>query len=152
MYPLLLFLPRLFLAGVFLIAGFGKLLGGFANSSKTLADFGAPAIIAGPISISFPFIELCIGILLLFDRSASLGAITSVALLLIFDLAIGANLVLGKNPACNCFGQLHSKPIGWDTFARNAVLAIIAGGVVWYLRVYPNESVWPLFRSLSGTQ
>jgi thiol-disulfide isomerase/thioredoxin/uncharacterized membrane protein YphA (DoxX/SURF4 family) len=152
MYSLLLFLVRLLLSGVFLIAGVSKLFGGFANSRKTLVSFGVPSFFVDPLSIALPFIEVCTGFLLLFNRSAQLGAIAAVALLLVFDAVIAVNLALGKNPPCNCFGQLHSKPIGWDTFARNGILAIIAGGVVWYQRVYPNESMWPLFHSLSGTQ
>src|SRR5205823_1360753 len=32
-------------------------------------------------------------------------------------------------PSCNCFGQLHSRPIGWNTFASNSVLAALAYGL-----------------------
>ena len=44
-------------------------------------------------------------------------------LLSLFVIAIAANLLLGRRPDCNCFGQIKSTPIGWTTVVRNAVLA-----------------------------
>jgi hypothetical protein len=36
------------------------------------------------------------------------------ALLVLFIVAIAVTLARGRKPDCHCFGQLHSKPIGWD--------------------------------------
>jgi hypothetical protein len=52
-------------------------------------------------------------------------------LLAVFTIAILANLVRGREPACHCFGQLSAEPIGWATVARNAVLAVCATGLIW---------------------
>src|SRR5262249_14650957 len=48
----------------------------------------------------------------------------------IFAAGIGANLVRGQKPDCNCFGQLHSRPVSWSLFARNVMLAAVAALVV----------------------
>src|SRR5262249_6287816 len=152
MYSLALFACRLLLSALFLVAGTSKLLGGFANSRKALGDFGVPAFLVKPLSIVLPIVELTIACLLLASGSALLGAIAALSALLIFNAAIATNLALGKHPSCNCFGQLHSEPIGWKTFARNSVLAAMAGALVWSLRLYPAERSWQLVRDLSPTQ
>lgn len=39
-----------------------------------------------------------------------------------FGAAISVNLFFGRRPNCNCFGQLHSAPIGKGTLCLNALL------------------------------
>jgi peroxiredoxin len=53
------------------------------------------------------------------------------ALLSVFVVGISINLARGRTPDCHCFGQLHSAPVGWNTLARNGVLAAVAGFVLW---------------------
>jgi peroxiredoxin len=146
MYVIVL-VTRLLLAALFLVAGIGKLLGGFANSRKALADFGVPKWLGAPISIALPCAELSTACLLLPAASARIGAISALALLLIFNAAIAANLAVGRTPNCNCFGQLHSAPIGWRTLARNSVLIALAGWVTWQAQHYPSPS---LLRAIQG--
>ena len=55
--------------------------------------------------------------------SAWYAAWGTLALLGLFIAGIGVNLARGRQPACNCFGQLHSRPISWRTLVRNGVLA-----------------------------
>jgi thiol-disulfide isomerase/thioredoxin len=52
-------------------------------------------------------------------------------LLLVFVVGITYNLARGRTPDCHCFGQIHSAPAGWNTLARNGVLAVVAGFVLW---------------------
>jgi peroxiredoxin/uncharacterized membrane protein YphA (DoxX/SURF4 family) len=136
------YLARLFLAGVFLIAGSSKLISGVSTFRKTLADFGVPKLFLVPFSFLLPIVELLIGCALLPGRFAWFGAIAAAALLLAFDAAIAANLAIGKHPRCNCFGQLHSEPIGWETFARNLALATLACLLIWEGRTQPGLSLW----------
>jgi hypothetical protein len=49
----------------------------------------------------------------------------------VFAIGISVNLARGRTPDCHCFGQLHSAPAGWKTLARNRVLAVVAGFVLW---------------------
>ncbi len=51
-------------------------------------------------------------------------------LLAAFLVGLGVNLIKGNAPDCHCFGQLHSAPVSWSLFARNAVLALIAAFIV----------------------
>jgi peroxiredoxin len=78
-----------------------------------------------------PLSELAVAATLIPASTAFWGALGALALLLVFVGAIGFNLVRGHKPDCRCFGQIHSAPAGWDTLARNAALAAIAGFVVW---------------------
>jgi uncharacterized membrane protein YphA (DoxX/SURF4 family) len=70
---LALLLARLMLAGLFLFAAVSKLLGGFAKSRRSLADFGVPIWLVVPISIVLPSVELSTACLLLPADSARLG-------------------------------------------------------------------------------
>ncbi len=125
---------------------------GVTASQKMLADFGLPRWLVTPVSIGLPFLELLAAILLVATRSGLTGAILALALLLIFNAAIVTNLVLGRNPSCNCFGQLHSKPIGWSTLARNGVISAVAAWLVWQLPKNQDSSLLNAFSFLSTAE
>src|SRR5262249_1201264 len=137
------------LSAVFLIAGISKLLAGLANSRKSLTDFGVPKLIVAPGSVALPVIELSIGLFLYPSFSARIAALSGFGLLVVFNVAIAANLVLGRTPKCNCFGQLHSKPIGWSTFSRNCSFAVVAALVAWEVPRQPAITVKQLIQQLS---
>lgn len=143
------YVARLLLAAVFVVAGISKLLSGVSNSRKALADFGVPRFFVVPLSFILPVVELVIACLLLPSASAWFGALAGMALLLIFDAAIAANLAIGNHPKCNCFGQLHSKPIGWETFSRNLAIAGVACLLVWQGRVQPSLSLWQFYHRVT---
>ena len=115
---------------VFAVAGVAK-LSDRPGSRRTLIDFGVPAPLAAPLAILLPLAELAVAATLIPASTAFWGALGALALLLVFVGAIGFNLVRGHKPDCRCFGQIHSAPVGWNTLARNAALAAIAGFVVW---------------------
>jgi methylamine dehydrogenase accessory protein MauD len=143
MLPVLL-LGRAVLCAVFLIAGLSKLKDR-AGSRQSFVEFGLPRALAGPLGIALPVCELIVAIALLPASFAWIGAIGAIVLLGVFILGIAANLLQGKKPDCHCFGQIHSKPIGWDLVARNAALAGVAGMVVY---AGPRQ---PSFLALGGT-
>jgi uncharacterized membrane protein YphA (DoxX/SURF4 family) len=90
------YIARLLLVGVFLVAGISKLASGVSNFRKALADFGVPTFLVAPLSFILPAVELIIACLLLPSASAWWGALAAMALLLIFDAAIAANLAIGN--------------------------------------------------------
>jgi peroxiredoxin len=143
---------RLLLSGLFLVAGVTKLLGGLANSRKSLTDFGVPKWLVGPASIVLPIAEVCTALLLFPTFFAQLAAISAFALLLIFNAAIATNLIMGRNPNCNCFGQLHSSPIKWTTFGRNSALAALAGLAAWQIPRQTNISLLQVVQGLSAKE
>jgi uncharacterized membrane protein YphA (DoxX/SURF4 family) len=120
---------RLLLAAVLLTAGVAKLRD-LDGSRKAVAGFGIPARFAGIIGSLLPFAELLAAVALLIPASAWWGAILAAVLLASFGLAIAISLTRGKAPECNCFGQLHSAPVGRSTLARNTVLIGLAVVVI----------------------
>src|SRR5438132_6776174 len=117
-----LLLIRFLLCGVFLVAGISKLRDR-PGSRQALLDFGVPKALAGIFAILLPLAEIVVALALLPAASAWTGAVGALVLLCLFLIAIGVALARGRRPDCHCFGQIHSKPIGPDLMARNAVLA-----------------------------
>jgi len=125
-----LLVARLLLALVFVVAGLAK-LADRQGSRQAAIDFGVPGALATPLAVFLPLAELAVAMTLIPTSTAWWGAVGALSLLLLFGVGIGANLARGRKPDCHCFGQLHSTPAGWSTLARNGVLAVVAGLVVW---------------------
>lgn len=132
-------IARLFLALVFAVAGIAK-AADHAGSRGALVGFGVPERLASPLGWCLPFCEIVIALVLIPVASAWWGAVGALALLLIFTAGIGVNLARGQSPDCRCFGQLHSEPVSWATFARNLALVAVAGFVVAQGRDNPGMS------------
>jgi len=116
---------RLLLAVVFATAGVGKLLDR-EGSVKALGQFGVGGGAARIGGIALPIAELAVAVALIFPPSATIGAIGATLLLVAFIAGISRALLLGINPDCHCFGQIHSAPAGPSTLVRNGVLAAMA--------------------------
>ncbi len=139
----LLLTARLVLALVFILAGVMK-LADLARSAKALREFGVHESLAKPIGILLPLIELTLALVLISARYAWWGAVASLLLLLAFIGAIGINLWKGRDPNCNCFGQLLSDSIGLASLLRNQMLAALAGLLIWqgWNDAGPELSTW----------
>lgn len=144
--PLLWFAVRLFLAGVFLVAGLAK-LSSPASVVHTLRAFGVRRLLA-PLAIALPVAELLTTGGLLLAPTAWYAAWGALGLLVLFSGGIAANLLRGHQPACNCFGQLHAVPISGRTLLRNGLLAACAAGLVAAGPPPPTADLWALFLSL----
>ena len=135
-----LLLARLLLAVVFVVAGLSK-LADRAGTREAVRDFGVPGRLARPLAVLLPSAELAVAATLVLPTSAWWGAAGALALLLLFSAGIGLMLARGRRPACHCFGQLASAPIGWSTLARKGALAAVAGFVLWQGRADAGPSV-----------
>jgi peroxiredoxin/uncharacterized membrane protein YphA (DoxX/SURF4 family) len=124
-----LLIARLFLASIFALAGFTKATD-LARSRRTFIEFGVPEKLAGVVGWGLPFVEIAVAVALLPLETAWWGGVAALALMVMFAVGIGVNLLRGRKPDCNCFGQLHSKPVSWTTFGRNLVLAAVAALIV----------------------
>jgi thiol-disulfide isomerase/thioredoxin len=127
---LILLIGRLILAVVFAVAGIAK-LADRPGSKQAIVDFGLPTSLAGPLGVLLPLSELAVAAALIPPFTALWGALGALVFLSAFVVGIGVNLVRGRRPDCHCFGQLHSAPAGWKTLARNGILAMLAGILVW---------------------
>jgi hypothetical protein len=120
---------RLLLAVVFATAAAAKLTDR-AGARRAVRDFGVPAALVPAVAVCLPVVELAIALALLPLTSAWWAATGALVLLLVFVVAIAANLMRGNRPECRCFGQLSSKPLGWRTLGRTGLLAAVAAMVV----------------------
>ena len=121
----ILLLIRLFLFGVFALAGVGKLLDR-AGSEKAVKEFGVPEDLARPVAYALPIVELAIGLFLLFVATSWLAAIAGLLLLLVFVGGMIYQMAKGNAPNCHCFGQIHSEPVGKTSLIRNIGFAILS--------------------------
>lgn len=127
---LLIALVRLTLSLIFGVAGITKLLDQ-PGTREAVRNFGAPNSLAPAIALVLPLAELAIAAGLPFSSSAWWSAVAGLMLLGLFAVAISVNLAQGRTHDCHCFGQLHSKPLGWATLARNLVFGAGASLVLW---------------------
>jgi methylamine dehydrogenase accessory protein MauD len=123
-----LVIARLLLAAVFAVAG-GAKLADLPGSRAAIAGFGVPDRLAAPLGTILPCAELAIAVLLLPAETATAAGFAAFAMLVLFSIGITASMARGEAPECHCFGQLHSKPAGPQTLARNLILAVVAAFV-----------------------
>jgi peroxiredoxin/uncharacterized membrane protein YphA (DoxX/SURF4 family) len=121
----LLLIVRIILAGIFTLAGIGKLLD-LKGSKKAVQDFGVPEALAKPFALILPLTEILVALLLLPIQTSWWGALGAVLLLAVFIAGMVSQLMKGKAPDCHCFGQIHSEPVSAKSLIRNAVFAILA--------------------------
>lgn len=123
-----LLVVRLILAGVFGFSAITKFAA--PDDGQTMRDFGVPDRYSRPLGAFLPVAELIVAVALIPAVSARWGAVGALILLALFCAGIGVNLARGRTPDCHCFGQVHSEPIGWQTLARNGILALLSLGVL----------------------
>ena len=111
---------RLLIAAIFLAASLSK-FADISRSRHTLHEFGLPLRLANPLGTILPIVELIVGICLIFPATAWWSAVAAAVLFISFGAAISVNLFFGRKPECNCFGQVHSAPIGIKTLGWNAL-------------------------------
>jgi thiol-disulfide isomerase/thioredoxin/uncharacterized membrane protein YphA (DoxX/SURF4 family) len=121
----ILLLIRILLAGVFVLAGVGKLFDP-AGSAKAVRDFGVPEEFSAGIGYALPVAEILIAVLLLFPSTSWFGAIGATLLLAAFVGGMLWQYSHGNAPECHCFGQMHSEPVGPKSIGRNVVLLSLA--------------------------
>ena len=142
-------LCRLGLVAVFTVAAVAKLADQPATRRSVVA-FGVPDGLAAAATWLLVVAELTTAVLLCGAATARLGGILALVLLVVFCVAAGVNLARGRTPECNCFGQVHSEPIGPGLLARNVgfsalALVVVAGGAG-----DPGPDLWAPSTDLSG--
>jgi peroxiredoxin/uncharacterized membrane protein YphA (DoxX/SURF4 family) len=121
---------RLLIAATFFVAGISK-LADLRGTRKGIRDFGVPNWAASSLGIVLPLAEITVAGLLIPLSTMLWGSVGTIVLLLTFITGISINLAQGRKPNCNCFGQLHSEPVGWPTLIRNCILTGGAWFVFW---------------------
>jgi peroxiredoxin len=142
---------RLLLVFVFLLAGSTKLVDP-VGLRQSWREFGLPALLARPMILLLPLLELAVAALLIPAVLAWYGACGALALLVLFVLAIGYAMARGRKPDCRCFGRVHSAPVGWQTLARDGVLAVCAGWLVWRGPSRSGPELWTWLATLNSDE
>lgn len=120
-----LLLIRIFLAGIFALAGIAKFLD-LKGSHKAFIDFGIPPSLAMTGAVALSVIEIVIAGLLLSTVTSWYASIAATFLLLLFAIQMAYQMARGNAPDCHCFGQIHSEPVGPKSIVRNVVFAVPA--------------------------
>lgn len=105
-----------------------------------MSDFGLPKLLARPLGVVLPLVEIVVAIALIPAASAHWGALGALVLLGLFVAGIAYVMIRGREAKCHCFGQLHSSRVGWSTLGRNLTLALVAGFVIAGERGGPGPS------------
>lgn len=118
-----LLLLRLVLGGLLLIAGATKLARP-AAFDEAVAEYDLlPSALVRPFAYLMPWFEVTLGALLLMGLFTVPAAALAVPLFGSFSIAIGVNMLRGRNFDCHCFGSAHSDRIGWPAFLRSILLS-----------------------------
>lgn len=73
-----------------------------------------------------PWIEIALGIALIFRMSPRLVGTLALLLLVGFTASLVRVIASGHRPPCLCFGSSRARPVSWKTVARNVVLIACA--------------------------
>jgi hypothetical protein len=120
---------NLVLLVVFALAAFAKLRDR-VRAQEGLIGFGMPERLARPALAALVLAELLVAALLAFPPARALGALGALGALAVFTLALAAQLLRGRRPACACFGALSPAAISWKSVARNLLLMALAGALL----------------------
>lgn len=132
-------IARTILAGLFLLAGVGKLTD-VAAFTEVISDFGlVPENVLLMTAILFIVLEIAAGLGLLVDLRGALGLTTS--LLLAFVAVLSYGLALGLDIECGCFGPGDTQVSLADALSRDMVLlstCLVLYWSRWYRAKGPN--------------
>lgn len=127
-------LARLFLAGVFIYAGWVKMrdLTAFAGhiAAYQILPYAGNYLVAATL----PYIEFLAGVLLLLNRRIRPALVVLGGLLLVFMAALASVLVRGLEIDCGCFDPGGGQDVSAETALwRDAGLLVLVG-LTWWLR------------------
>ena len=130
--PLAIRLCRIAVGLVMLAAALGK-IGDPAAFATQIHHFRLMPI-AGEnlLAITLPWIELLAGLGLVLGVRARSGAWLSLAMMVVFTVAVGQAMARGLDIECGCFGTADAQHVGTVKLLEN--LAITAAAVVASLR------------------
>jgi putative oxidoreductase len=117
----LTFPVRIYLAVIFLLACWHKILhpGSFALDIATYQIL--PLILVNPMAVILPWVELAAGLMLLSGFKTRAASLLVAAMMAVFTAAIVIALAKGLDMSCGCFASqgLEEDPISWRTVLRD---------------------------------
>jgi uncharacterized membrane protein YphA (DoxX/SURF4 family) len=139
-----LLIVRLVLGILFLWAAFYKLNAPaeFAQSLENYKVFDER--ISRFIAVFIPFLEVILGIFLIFGIWLKETFILTVLLYIIFDIMIFQAYLRDLDISCGCFSSSSSSPIGVAKFGENFLLTFLAVfGLLTVRKIIKSENLEP---------
>ena len=128
----LLLLSRLIIGFIFVYAGMEKISDpeGFARAINNYKLI--PFSLINIAALILPWIEVTLGLLLIFGITVKENAFIASTLLGIFIIAITVSLVRGLNIDCGCFGTVSGSKIGIQKLIENFLLILLALYIIYF--------------------
>lgn len=132
---ILSFLFRSIVGFVFLYAGVGKIVepNSFAKEILNYKLIGEE--LSRIIAIFLPWLEVIIGIFLIFGIRLKTTSFISSVLLIGFTLGVLSAMLRGLNINCGCFAY-HIEYVGWKKILENSLFIIMSI----YVYIFPRSS------------
>ena len=121
----LLFISRLVLGSVFIIASIDKIALPEAFAANVQAYRLAPFSLVNIFALVIPWAELVCGIFLIAGVFIKTSSLVLSSLLLVFTFAIISALLRGLNIDCGCFGVEHTSPVSWMRVLEDVGLMVL---------------------------
>lgn len=143
MQPYLLALMRFALSIIFVASAISKLRNQPAFVAIVLNYRVLPKHWGRRFALTLPWVELVLGLSLLFGVFTQPTAVLSGLSLLSFTVAVGINLLRGrKDLDCGCGGAKRSQKISGRIILRNVALIMLAVPLMLWARDDPLVSGW----------
>jgi uncharacterized membrane protein YphA (DoxX/SURF4 family) len=140
----LIFIAQLFLGAVFIVSAVTKVL----NPLLFIFNVENYKLLPGPLAQAYgwalPWAEMGTGLALALGLLTPWAGAAALAMLTSFLIAMVVAILQKRHVECTCFGLLYREKVGWNTVARDLVLAGLAVLVV----LLPGRS--PLAEALRG--
>jgi len=124
--PQFLLYARLTVGGVFLVSAISKMMDKPGTEASMARYVFLPRGSGKFIANYFPFVELIVGLLLLFGLLTRLAAIAALGLFAMFTFFIVYDLTHNRNVSCHCFGKLSDDKVTPMSVVRNVFLMLLA--------------------------
>jgi len=105
-------ITRAIVGGVLLYAGFMKAIGPSAEFAALISAYKIlPAALIGPFAIGLPYVEMWVGLFLLFGFYTRQASVATLVLISSFSMALLSSLLRGIDlVSCGCFGADSLSP------------------------------------------
>ena len=140
-----IFVLRLVVGTIFLIAGVVKLKGGSSQFLSAIMGYElVPKLVATMLASFLPWLEVVVGGLLVLGLWSQFSAAAGAILLLTFSSGIALSLLRGKDNDCGCFRSV--TPVQWRLIYRNLTLLgllipiYVAKGGLWSIDIIGNKN------------
>lgn len=122
---LLTYIARVVVGFVLIIASVPKIAEPSAFAKSIQAYQIVPGFLVNLFALSIPWLELVIGIFLIFGLLLRGSSLLSAVLFSAFSVLIAVSLFRGLSIDCGCFG-LDGAPLSWNRFFENIGLLLLS--------------------------